>query len=105
MIGRIMHLMRASQEQCFHWATYGGASLDLLVTDGSRRYGFYVKRTETPRLTRPMKSVMRTLKLHSLDIIHVGAKCYTLAAGVRAIPASELKSLLPTRVHHKECEA
>jgi len=105
VIGRIMHLMRASQEQCFHWATYGGASLDLLVTDGSRRYGFYVKRTETPRLTRPMKSVMRTLKLHSLDIIHVGAKCYTLAAGVRAIPASELKSLLPTRVHHKECEA
>jgi len=105
VIGRIMHLMRASQEQCFHWATYGGASLDLLVTDGSRRYGFYVKRTETPRLTRPMKSVMRTLKLHSLDIVHAGAKHYPLAPGVRALPASELKSLLPTRVHHKECEA
>ena len=96
VIGQIMHLMRASPEQCFHWATHTGASLDLLVTLGGRRYGFYVKRTETPRLTRPMKSVMRTLKLDSLDIVHAGAKCDPLAAGVRAIPAWELTALLPT---------
>lgn len=96
VIGQIMHLMRANQEQCFHWATYGGASLDLLVTQGGRRYGFYVQRSETPRLTRPMKSVMRTLKLDSLDIVHAGAGCYPLAGRVRAVPASELGSQLPT---------
>ena len=96
VIGQIMHLMRASPEQCFHWATHGGASLDLLITQGGRRYGFYVKRTETPQLTRPMKSVMRTLKLDTLDIVHAGARHYPLAAGVRAVPASELASLLTT---------
>lgn len=95
VIGQIIHLLRASQDQCFHWATHGGASLDLLITQGGRRHGFYVKRTETPRLTRPMKSVMRTLKLDSLDIVHAGEKCYPLAGRVRALPASELKSLLP----------
>lgn len=96
VIGQIMQLMRASQEQCFHWATYTGASLDLLVNHGGRRYGFYVNRTETPRLTRPMKSVMRTLKLDSLDIVHTGTKSYPLARRVRAVPATELKSQLPT---------
>lgn len=96
VIGQIIHLMRARREQCFHWATHGGASLDLLVTQDDRRYGFYIKRTETPRLTRPMKSVMRTLKLDSLDIVHAGARHYPLAARVRAVPASELASLLPT---------
>lgn len=96
VIGQIMHLMRGSPAQCYHWASYTGAWLDLLVIHGGRRYGFYVKRTEYPRLTRPMKSTMKTLKLDSLDIVHAGAKCYPLAGRVRALPASELKSALLT---------
>ena len=96
VIGQIMHLMCASQEQCFHWSTHSGATLDLLVTDGSRRYGFEVKRAEAPRLTPSMKSAMETLKLDSLDVVHAGAKRYQLAPGVRALPASELESLSPT---------
>lgn len=95
VIGQIMHLMGARQEQCFHWSTHSGASIDLLVADGGRRYGFEVKRAEAPRLTRSMKSAMETLKLDSLDIVHAGAKHYPLATGVRALPASELASLLP----------
>ena len=93
VIGQIMHLMRASQDQCYHWSTHSGAALDLLVTDGSRRYGFEVKRAEAPRLTPSMKSAMETLKLDSLDIVHAGAKRYSLATGIRALPASELESL------------
>ena len=93
VIGQIMHLMRASQDQCYHWSTHSGAALDLLVTDGSRRYGFEVKRAEAPRLTPSMKSAMETLKLDSLDIVHAGAKRYSLAPGIRALPASELESL------------
>lgn len=96
MLGQIMHLMRARGEQCFHWSTHSGAALDLLVTDGSQRYGFEVKRAEAPRLTRSMRSAMETLKLDSLDIVHAGTKRYPLAPGVRALPASELESLLPT---------
>lgn len=96
MLGQIMHLMRAREEQCFHWSTHSGAALDLLVTDGSQRYGFEVKRAEAPRLTRSMRSAMETLKLDSLDIVHAGTKRYPLAPGVRALPASELESLLPT---------
>ena len=96
VIGQIMHLMHASQDQCYHWSTHSGAALDLLVTDGSRRYGFEVKRAEAPRLTPSMKSAMETLKLDRLDIVHAGAKRYQLAPGVQALPASELESLLPT---------
>ena len=40
-----------------------------------------------------MKSAMETLKLDSLDIVHAGAKRYSLATGIRALPASELESL------------
>lgn len=95
VIGQIMHLKGARQEQCFHWATHSGASLDLLVTHGSRRHGFEVKRAETPRLTRSMKSAMETLKLDSLNIVHASTKRYPLAAGIEALPASELQSRLP----------
>lgn len=38
---------------------------------------------------------METLKLDGLNIVHAGTKRYPLAAGVQALPASELQSLLP----------
>ena len=38
-------------EECFFWATYSGAELDLLVVRGTRRLGFEFKRTASPTVT------------------------------------------------------
>ncbi len=90
VIQQIVQLLRASPEQRFHWSTYTGAKLDLLVMDGSRRYGFEVKRSEAPRLTRSMRSAVDTLKLDWLDVVHAGTERYRLAERVYALPAGEL---------------
>jgi len=76
--------------KCFHWSTHTGARLDLLVLAGTRRYGFEVKRSEAPRLTRSMRSALETLRLDRLDVIHAGTERYRLAESVRALPAVEL---------------
>jgi len=94
VIQQIVHLLRASPERCFHWSTHTGAELDLLVMDGARRYGFEVKRSEAPRLTRSMHSALETLNLERLDVVHAGTKRYRLADQIRALPAAELAGTL-----------
>jgi hypothetical protein len=94
VIQQIAHLLRAPAERCFHWSTHTGAKLDLLVMDGARRYGFEVKRSERPKLTRSMRSALETLNLDRLDVVHAGTERYRLADGVRALPAAELADTL-----------
>ena len=93
-VRQVMHLLAARPEQCFHWSTYSGAELDLLVVAGGRRYGFEIKRAESPRLTPSMRSALETLDLHRLDVVHAGERPYKLAPRVRAVPAARLASEL-----------
>ena len=61
---------------------------------GNRRYGFELKRTEAPRLTRSMRSALETLDLQRLDVVHAGQRLYKLARHVRALPAAQLATEL-----------
>ena len=79
VIQHIVQLLRVPASQCFHWSTHAGAELDLLVMAGSRRYGFEVKRSEAPRLTKSMPSALETLRLDRLDVVHAGTERYRLA--------------------------
>ena len=94
VVRQITHLLAARPDQCFHWSTYSGAELDLLVMAGNRRYGFEVKRTEAPRLTTSMRSALETLDLQRLDVVHAGQRLYQLAPRVRALPAAQLSTEL-----------
>ena len=94
VIGQIVHLLRSPPDRVFHWSTHAGAELDLLVMAGARRYGFEVKRSESPRLTRSMRSALETLNLDRLDVVHAGTRRYRLAPRVRALPAAELAATL-----------
>ena len=94
VVRQVCHLLAARPDQCFHWSTYSGAELDLLVVAGSRRYGFEVKRTEAPRLTPSMRSALDTLDLRRLDVVHAGQRSYRLAPRVRALPAAQLAAEL-----------
>ena len=94
VVRQITHLLAARPEQCFHWSTYSGAELDLLVVAGRRRYGFEVKRTEAPRLASSMRSALETLDLQRLDVVHAGRGLYQLAPRVRALPAARLAAEL-----------
>jgi predicted AAA+ superfamily ATPase len=90
VIQQILHLLAARPEQCFHWSTYSGAELDLLVISGDRRLGFEVKRAEAPRLTPSMRSAQETLGLTRLHVVHAGSSSYRMAPRITALPAARL---------------
>lgn len=90
VIKEIIHLLGASHEECYFWATHSGAELDLLVIRGSRRLGFEIKLTTAPRLTPSMHSAMVSLKLDRLTVVHAGEHAFPLSDRVDAVPLSRL---------------
>jgi len=85
----IQHL-GARNDQCFFWATHAGAELDLLVFQGRHRYGFEIKRTTAPQMTRSMHSALADLRLTRLDVIHAGNETFPLAKKVRAVASGQI---------------
>ena len=51
IIQQIVRRLKARPEECFFWATYSGAELDLLILKGRKRFGFKVKRTNSHDFT------------------------------------------------------
>lgn len=80
----------ARAEECFFWATHGGAELDLLVVRGRTRLGFEFKRTSAPRVTPSMRTALRDLGLKRLDVVHAGTATFPLSARIRAVALSRL---------------
>lgn len=95
VIGQVLRATGASPEQCYHWTAHSGASLDLLIVDGDRRFGFEVKRAEAPRRTASMAAAFEDLRLDRLEVIHAGTATYEIAPGMRAIPIRRLARALP----------
>lgn len=89
-IEQVIARLGVRREKCFFWATYQGAELDLLVLAGTKRLGFEVKRTSTPKLTASMKIALGDLRLDRLDVLYEGTETYALAPRVRAVPVSRV---------------
>ncbi len=90
VIRELSRRLGARTEECWFWATHAGAELDLLVVRGRRRYGFEVKRTTAPRLTRSMRSALADLRLTRLDVVHSGQETFALGPRARAVAFSRL---------------
>lgn len=90
LVKEIVERLNARPEECFFWATHTGAELDLLIISGRRRFGFEIKRTAAPKLTRSMATVLEDLDLERLDVVHAGRATFPLAEKVRAVAANDL---------------
>ncbi len=90
LLESIIRQLGLRREQCYFWATHGGAELDLLVIEGRYRYGFEFKRTTSPQITRSMQSALSDLRLTRLDIVHAGKDTFPLAKRVRAVAARQI---------------
>jgi hypothetical protein len=90
--------LNAGRSECFFWATHQGAELDLLVVQGSRRFGFEFKHTIAPEVTKSMHIAMADLGLDRLDVIHLGPDTYPLASKIRAVALERIeKDVSPLR--------
>jgi len=85
----------ARPEECFFWATHGGAELDLLVVRGKTRLGFEFKRTDAPRITPSMRSALSDLRLEALYVIHAGEHSFPMGERIRAVPIGRLLEMIP----------
>lgn len=79
-----------SERDGFFWATHGGAELDLLVLDGSRRVGFEVKYADAPRTTRSMRVAIDDLALDRLEVVYPGRDSFFLDDNIRALAIDDL---------------
>ena len=95
-IDAIRTRLGARPEECYFWATYSGAELDLLVIRGRRRLGFEIKRSVAPRVTPSMRTALEDLKLERLDVVHAGDETFPLGENLRALSlGSVLSDLQP----------
>jgi hypothetical protein len=100
-IESIVARLGARVDQCYFWATHGGAELDLLVAAGPRRFGFEIKRTVAPHVTPSMRAAMADLKLDQLSIVHAGSETFPVGEGIRALALSRLLADLHPLTRHR----
>lgn len=81
----VVRHLQADWRDCYFWGTHQGAELDLLVTNGRRRFGFEFKHTVAPAVTKSMTIALEDLRLDRLDVIHIGEKTYPLTKKIRAL--------------------
>lgn len=77
-------------EEQYFWSTQSDAELDLLLFKDGRRLGLECKLSDTPRITKSMRTAIETLRLDEMIVIHSGNKSYSLDEKVRALPLSHL---------------
>jgi predicted AAA+ superfamily ATPase len=84
----------ANTRDTYFWATHSGAELDLLILKSGRRYGFELKYSDAPSLTRSMHIALEDLKLQRLWVVYPGEHKYALHERVSAIPLSAVADAL-----------
>ena len=85
LLEQIRIVLRLEPDECYFWRTEHGAELDLLVIRGGRRWGFVVKRTAQPALTKSMRSALHDLGLDRLWFVHAGDQSFPLGERVDAV--------------------
>lgn len=86
----------AEPDECFFWATHGGAELDLLIVRGRRRIGFEFKRTTAPAITKSMRVAAHDLGLSQLFVVHAGNRSYPMDRGITALAMDRVLDDLET---------
>lgn len=97
LVRQITEHLGAAPEECFFWATHSGPELDLLLVRGRRRWGFELKRTSSPTLTRSLRTAMQMLELQKAFVVHAGEHTFRLHERVTAVSAARLLDDLPIR--------
>lgn len=77
----------------YFWATYTGAELDLLVFKSGKRFGFEIKYTDVPKITKSMKIAIEELKLDMLFIIYPGDKSYQVKSNITVLSINTLNDI------------
>jgi len=78
------------ERDAYFWRTHEGAELDLLVMRGGKRYGFEIKLSDAPTLTKSMHIALADLGLTRLFVVYPGAESYSLHDRIDVVSISDL---------------
>ncbi len=80
------------QHDCYFWRTQAGAELDLLIVQGDQRFGFEIKYTDVPKITKSMRIANKELKLDQFYVIYPGNKKFDMGDNIFAYGLQEYLS-------------
>lgn len=89
-IHTLMARFQLSFDECYFWATHAGAELDLMVIHKNERYGFEIKRTANPVVTKSMRIALQDLNLEHVYVIHAGNHVFQMDSKITAIPLNQI---------------
>lgn len=81
---------KAEPEDCFFWATHGGAEIDLLINTSTGLSAFEFKFSSQPKITKSVQETINTLGLEKVSIIVPGDVNYPLSEQVWVIGLEKL---------------
>ena len=70
-----------------------GTALDRLLIRGAERWGFELKLSDAPAMTRSLPMVMTDLKLTRAWLIYPGKRRYDVAPHITALPLRDIETL------------
>ncbi|KJV90373.1 hypothetical protein RBEAN4_1376 [Rickettsia bellii str. RML An4] len=79
--------------ECFFWRTQTGAELDLLIIKNGKKYGFEVKNSDAPDITKSMHIALTDLKLEHLYVVTSGDSTYKKLDNITVIGIKKLSAL------------
>jgi uncharacterized protein len=88
VIEQILAISRVPE--AYFWATHQGAELDLMIVQGGKRYGFEMKLSDAPTVTKSMRIALADLRLSRLFVVYPGAKSYPLDDDIEALAILDL---------------
>jgi uncharacterized protein len=81
-------------QDAYFWGTHQGAELDLLLMHGGKRFGFEMKLSDAPGVTKSMRIACADLRLARLFVVHAGRESFDLDPQIEALSLVDL----PTRL-------
>ena len=75
-------ICRFGERNCYFWRTANGAELDLLVSKKGKMYGFEVKMSDAPGITRSMRIAKDDLELEHLWLVAPVRDSFVVEKGI-----------------------
>jgi predicted AAA+ superfamily ATPase len=78
----------AGTRDAYFWATHAGAVLDVLILRHGRRYGFEIRYSDSPSMTKSLHIAFSDLGLTRAYIVYPGRDTYPIHDQVEVIAVS-----------------
>ena len=91
-VEQVLSILRAPE--AYFWATHQGAEIDLMVVRGGKRYGFEMKMSGAPVMTKSIHIAFEDLKLTRVFVIYPGRTSYALDKRTEVVALGDLPARL-----------